>query len=174
MTIESTMTKVNHEITAGRLWRAKEILQSSARQYGHCTQLMRKLAEVLSEMGDDLEAGKFFLLSVDNPTDRETEAIQTFLARYDSLSYKELLAKFPAYARLCRRSQYPAYLQTYLEKIGAPAELRTIVQPVKFQPTFSIAHEIGCLFLVGTTIMCTIIGAYTILRWIMIPSPILP
>ncbi len=68
MTIQSTLEKAEAEATQGRLWRAKEILASSLVNYGYSREIYLALANLFAEMGESLEAGKYYLLSVDEPS----------------------------------------------------------------------------------------------------------
>jgi hypothetical protein len=55
-------TRVNNEVRAGRLWRAKEILQGSiCREYD--LRIFERYGQILLLMRDNLEAGKYLFLS---------------------------------------------------------------------------------------------------------------
>lgn len=75
MTIESTIRRARSEIEGGRLWRAKEILASSIPHYGYSIEIYRAYADVLIELGDELKAGGYYLLSVDEPNNRQERAM---------------------------------------------------------------------------------------------------
>ena len=123
MTVANTLSRADQEIQRGRLWRAKEILSSSLEQYEYSPEIYRKYAEVLLLMGDDLEAGRFLLLSVDEPNESELAAIRLFVERYKNDGYERLLRRFPRSARLSTVESYPEYFRNYLNQLGAPESL---------------------------------------------------
>ncbi|MBM3967691.1 MAG: hypothetical protein FJ308_21940 [Planctomycetes bacterium] len=169
MTIESTISRAAAEIANGRLWRAKEILGSSISTYGYSREVFRAFANVLLQMGDDLEAGKFLLLAVDKPSASELDAINLFLARYEDQSYSKLLATFPAAARLGNRDDYPEFLRTCLSEYGAPQTLvlREMASTNTPNPTYERFLLMGCGLLAFSAIACTIVGALTIVSWLL-------
>lgn len=167
MTIESTIVRANKEIQSKRLWRAKEILGSSISTYEYSPELLYAFANVLLLMGDTPEAGKYFLLSVDTPTEAELDAIKIFLSRSENLSYVQLLQKFPPKARLENRDQYPVYLRNHLIETGAPSKIASICHAPK-----SDVNSNDCLFLVGCglfalcTVTCALVGLVQIISWL--------
>ncbi len=168
MTIESTISRAKEEIERGRLWRAKEILASSIANYGYSQELLLVLAEVLLKMGDDLDAGKYFLLSVDSPSDSEMAAISTFLTRYNNHSYRSLLKRFPSAVRLEHRDDYPEYLRSYLADIGAPQTFEQSEMSPALNPLLrDRLYAYGCCLFALLAIACMLIGAKTILNWFL-------
>ena len=167
MTVESTISRADDEVANGRLWRAKEILGSSISNYGYSRDILRALATVLLQMGDDLEAGKFLLLSIDTPTEAEMDAINLFLSRCDDQNYGNLLAKFPARARLENRDDYPERLRNHLAEIGAPQTLFPEESSLNAtsNPTYDRLFLIGCSLFAFSALACTIVGVYTIFSW---------
>ncbi len=71
MALASTLKRAEDEIENGRLWRAKEILSSSISTYGYEPALFRAYAQLVFQLGDRMEAGRFFLLSAIAPTEDE-------------------------------------------------------------------------------------------------------
>lgn len=167
MTVESTISRADAEIGNGRLWRAREILGSSIVTYGYSREIFYALAKVLLEMGEDLEAGKYLLLSVDTPSDTELCAINVFLSRCNDRNFQALLAKFPKVARLRERDAYPEYLRKHLTKINAPQTIATqdIASSTNFSPLYDRLLLGGCSLVAFTVIACITVGAYTILSW---------
>ena len=168
MTIESTISRADIETANGRLWRAREILGSSIPTYGYSREIFNALATVLLKMGDELEAGKYFLLSIDIPTETERVAIDVFLGRCNDRNYRTLLAKFPAAARLENRDDYPEYLRKHLLRIDAPPNLGQQQIASNVIPTRVVDRLllIGCSLFAFSAIACIIIGAYTIFSWL--------
>lgn len=110
------------ELVAGRLWRAKEILQGSIPNAGYDCDLFERLGTVLLKMGDLREAGRFLFLSGPRQLSYH-EAINIFL-RQHSKNPRGLYAAFPRTAKLARREDYPEPLREELKQLGFPKVLR--------------------------------------------------
>ncbi len=161
MSLESTISKANKEVEQGRLWRAKEILGSSLSTYGYSPELVGALAEVLLKMGDDLEAGKYLLLSVDVPSESQRSAIDLFLSRCSTQNYQDLLAKFPTRVRFEDRDRYPEFLRNHLTEIGAPQQLNAGKQSrEKSSSILSVLFPIGFIILTLLILVCAVFGAF--------------
>jgi hypothetical protein len=93
--------KVDQAIEEGRLSRAKEILRGQISSSPYDPELYERLGTVLLRMGDDLEAGKYLLLS-DRRRAEHQAAIALVLSRYQR-SPGNLIAAFP---RAVRRSRW--------------------------------------------------------------------
>ncbi|GEM_PF-2206091 len=52
-------------IAAGKLWRAREILQGNIALHGYDQHLFERYGQVLLQLGDAMEAGKYLFLSGD-------------------------------------------------------------------------------------------------------------
>lgn len=167
MPVDKTIARANEEVAANRLWRAREILGSSISTYGYSREIYQALGEVLLKMGDELEAVKCFLLSVDNPNQPQMDAIKLFLTRCSPHDYKSVSARFPACARIESRDDYPKFLRRHLAEIGAPEKLRN---ELPGKPEFTKATEIlfsfGCILFGILFFACAIIGAYNALLFI--------
>ena len=122
MPAESTLERVEKEIANGRLWRAKEILRSSIANVGYSKPILHRLADVLLSMNDDMEAGKYFLLAVDEPNARQLAAMELFLTRYARQGFRGVLKQFPPKTRQRLLSEYPTFLSQRLRDLGAPEE----------------------------------------------------
>ncbi|MFT5301241.1 MAG: hypothetical protein ACI87E_003651 [Mariniblastus sp.] len=167
MTIDNTLSRVDHELMQGRLWRAKEILGSSLSTYGYARKILRNYADVLMRMGDELEAGKYYLLSVDSPNESEQAAIELFFSRFAKVSYQQLLSKFPHGSRLKSRDDYPAPLRKHLVEIGAPPQLATNVQPTATENNRQdLIFRIGCCLIGCSLITCLLVGVSEIFSWL--------
>ena len=170
MTIESTIERANAEIASGRLWRAKEILSSSLSTYGYSREICLAYADVLISLGDKLDAGKFYLLSVDVPTEKQLPAVQLFLKRYQNDNWRQLVSRFPNSVKTIEVGSLPETLANHLLALGAPSESGT-----KLDADITLASnwsnyflQLGCLAVILVVGMCTIVGAYTILNWILV------
>lgn len=165
MPIETTIANAKTEIAKGRSWRAKELLTSSIGNYGYSKDIFAALGSVLLQMGDDLEAGKYLLLTVDTPSSKELAAINLFLERYAKLKYPALLCKFPLSARLDNRDNYPTFFRDHLTRIGAPKNLQknSLTKRETIIDRLCIA---GALFIFLGIVICAFVGALTILKWL--------
>ncbi len=167
MTVKSTIERANIEMAAGRHWRAKEILASSLQTYGYSREIFYAYANILLALGDDLEAGRFYLLSVDEPDAAQSRVMELFLTRYRNGGWQLLRSRFPRSARLKKLADYPSVLRSQLERLGAPETML---------PEQAIAHHAGkssswvipagCIIAMAALATCAVIGAYTIARWI--------
>lgn len=73
--------KVEMEIRAGRLWRAKEMVQGALAKPEFDPDLLEKYGQILLAMGDDLEAGRYLFASGRRRPDYR-RAIDLFASRY--------------------------------------------------------------------------------------------
>lgn len=166
MTIVKTIQRAQAELSDGRLWRAKEILASSLSAYGYSREIYLAYANVLDQTGDHLEAGRFYLLSVDEPDVQQRQLMELFLKRYQKDDWMRLLLRFPKPARLGERSKYPTYLQNYLATLKAPS----IIDPGQLKSTLAYDRPnwllpMTCFSVTIVAIVCVIIGAYTLVCW---------
>lgn len=166
MTVESTIERASTEIATGRQWRAKEILASSLQTYGYSREIYYAYANLLLGLGDDLEAGRFYLLSVDEPDTDQSRVMELFLTRYRNDDWQLLRSRFPKSARVLNLGDYPSVLRRRLQSLGAP-ELLIPQQIISGQTSksFSWAIPVGCIAAIIALVTCTVIGAYTIVRW---------
>ena len=168
MTIAKTIQRAQAELSDGRLWRAKEILASSLSAYGYSREIYLAYANVLVQLGDQLEAGRFYLLSVDEPDDQQRPLVELFLKRHQKDDWMRLLLRFPKPARLSERSKYPDYLRNYLETLKAPSNN----DQEQLKP--NLAYErpnwllpMTCLSVTIIAIVCVVVGAHTLVGWII-------
>lgn len=150
--------RVDAEVSEGRLWRAKEILQGNMGWLGYDLDLFEKYGQVLLEMGDTIEAGKFLFLSGRRVPEYE-EAIDLYLARYKRKDALNLPAAFPRVARRSRLADYPPAVQQELRGAGiaeaALADLPASAIEQKNKPSRAadIGLKIGC-WLVFVLVLC--------------------
>lgn len=168
MTIAKTIQRAEAELSDGRLWRAKEILASSLSAYGYSREIYLAYANVLVQLGDQLEAGRFYLLSVDEPDDQQRPLVELFLKRHQKDDWMRLLLRFPKPARLSERGNYPTYLRDYLVTLQAPS----IIDQEQLKP--NLAYErpnwllpMTCLSVTIIAIVCVVVGAHTLVGWII-------
>ncbi len=145
MTIQSTLEKAEAEATQGRLWRAKEILASSLVNYGYSREIYLALANLFAEMGESLEAGKYYLLSVDEPSKAQKQQIDVFLARHRNADAQQLRSCFPNAAKRCPVAQYPQTLKAHLLALGATESTAEARDDREKQGYFNSILSIGCV-----------------------------
>ena len=117
------LEKAEQELSAGNLWRAKEILQGSLPSAGYNVELFEKLGVVLLRMGDLPDAGKFLFLSGVSKPEYE-KAISIFLRKYGKRPYN-FLQTLPHTARLSKISEYPEAVAAKLRELNLPEILKT-------------------------------------------------
>ena len=116
--------RAQEQIQQGKLWRAKDILRGSLSNYPFTPELYFAYGDLLFQMGDLREAGKFLFLS----GKREPiylGAITIFISQFKNGNKEQFYAAFPARARLLRLSEYPAVVAEELKKRG----YTEIIQP---------------------------------------------
>jgi tetratricopeptide (TPR) repeat protein len=118
------LEEAEREITAGNLWRAKEILHRSLKYSGYNVQLFEKLGAVLLQMHDLSEAGKYLFLSGVRKPEYE-EAISVFLQKYKDKPHN-LFHPFPRSAKLSKVSDYPKPVADKLRELGFSDGLETV------------------------------------------------
>lgn len=108
-------SNVDHELAAGRLWRAKEILQGRLPSAGYDTCLYERYGTILLQMGDMKEAGKYLFFSGIRKPAYE-QAIGIFIGRH-AKSINTLYGSFPAAVRGAAPSSYPACVLDELQAL---------------------------------------------------------
>src|SRR5437588_10799902 len=93
------------ELDAGRLWRAKEILQGAVGTSGYEPGLYERYGQVLLRMGDNVEAGKYLFLSRVQNAGYEG-AITLFVNRYKLKNSAQPIFTFPVPAHYGRLHTY--------------------------------------------------------------------
>ncbi len=109
---EVLKNKVKEEKKNDRLWKSKEILQGAIASNPYDEELYLEYANILFELGDYLESGKYFLLTnTDNK--RHHEAIGLFLSRHNN---ENCFFQFPRQFKKVELQNYPINLQEVLQK----------------------------------------------------------
>jgi hypothetical protein len=111
--------RVEREIQAGRIWRAKEILQGTIATSSYDPALFERYGQLLLGMGDTVEAGKYLFLSGVRKPEYE-EAISLFVDRFARKNPSHLHATFPTSARLVTRDAYPPVVAQELARLNVP------------------------------------------------------
>ena len=116
MSNEKIFARVEEALSKGALWRAKEILQGNIPN-GYNHDLYEKYGQVLLQMGDLLEAGKYLFLSGKTHSDYES-AIALYLNRYTKSDPSILFNTFPKVAKLRCLTDYPKLVEQYLRSVN--------------------------------------------------------
>jgi hypothetical protein len=159
---EPYLVHAHCEITAGRLWRAKEILSGNLPVRGYDLTLYEAYGALLAQMGDTLEAGRFLFLSgAQGATYREP--VQLYLRRFGGKDWKHLTGTFPAAAKLPSIADYPESVSAILTNLGA-TETVSVPDALSVQKRAgSSAAEFGCMLVLMFCIVSLVVGAGTIL-----------
>jgi hypothetical protein len=158
------VAKADLEIANGRLWRAKEILHKAVGHSGYKAEVFEKLGEVLLQMGDLAEAGKYLFLSGSMRMEH-ADAIGLFLKRYEGKPHN-IFHPFPKSAKLSKISDYPEAVANELRKLGLPEDLKDI-NGVYIRPSQTIADKlmsVGCITFALIVIALMILGVLKLIE----------
>ena len=158
------LKRVDAEIAAGRIWRAKEILRGSLASSGHPA-LLERYGRLLDSLGERYEAGKYLYLSGERALEY-TAAIELFLSRNAARTEADFVRLFPAAVRRLPFEQLPAPVQKDLKSRGVP--------PARFsgeRPLSSVRYTWGdrvrmvaAVVIVGTFVLALGLGMRQILK----------
>ncbi len=112
---------VDDAILAGKLWRAKEIMQGRLGSSGYSPALYEKYGQVLLLMGDLIEAGKYLFISGQRESGYSV-AIELFLARNAKQGWARLKSAFPRRVRNLPIDEFPEQVQLELSNLGYKEE----------------------------------------------------
>jgi hypothetical protein len=104
--------RANRAVEEGELWRAKEMLVGGIGTRGYDLKLFQQLGEVLLQMHDLVEAGKYLFLC-GKRNSRYDQAIDLYLQKY----HKSLLTTFPRPARLEKLEKLAGYPESVREEL---------------------------------------------------------
>lgn len=133
--------EVDNQISAGSLWRAKEILQGRLADSTYDVILFERYGDVLLRMNDLVEAGKYLFLSgVRKP--EYLDAINLYIGRHANNTIDSLFHTFPSAAKTVDITEFPNNVISELEAIGF--KLKKIKQTVtrKVRPSDTLRNKI--------------------------------
>lgn len=114
MNKKKTFDKVQKAMSEGCLWRAKEILQGTiGSSCGYDIDIYERYGQVLLQMGDQIEAGKYLFLCGQREPEYE-QPIELYLKRFSKDNLQILYSTFPKAARLEHIKDYPEQVQKYI------------------------------------------------------------
>jgi hypothetical protein len=152
-------TRVNSEVQAGRLWRAKEILQGSIRSK-YDPRVFERYGQILLLMRDNVEAGKYLFLSGSRKPEYE-EAITLFTKRFGASLY----FTFPRSARFAVPEKYPAAVVEDLGQLGVTLLPKSCLPWRRASRTWvEWLINWGCSFLVAIALMLMVLGVVFVVR----------
>ena len=170
-TVNRILTRVQAEVSAGRKWRAREILRGSIRTHATDPRILREYGRILEDLGDRVEAGKYLFLSGDRGPDAEP-AIQIFLERHSKGQLGDLVRQFPRGIRAADLAALPAVVSRDLEALGLPKHGRRapdsmVERAVPKQSIGDYAALIGCASAGFVLLAALILGLGVIMDWIV-------
>lgn len=167
MSSESTIQKAQQAVTAGELWRAKEILQGRIGAQGFDVAVYEAYGDLLRGMGDTLEAGKYLFLSGVR-TPHYKEAIELFLTRHARTDIRQLHRSFPNGMRATAWEILPVVVRDELAARGySEKEIKKALGQV-YKSTFTDGIMIyGCLSAILIVAALFLIGAWSGLRTVI-------
>ena len=168
--VTEIIARADAELSAGRPWRAKEILRGgiSGRME---PAILERYGRLLDSLGERVEAGKYLFLSGARLPEY-AEAIALFKARTAKLRESALASQFPSALRRLRFDELPATLQRDLRELGVAEKAfgrqprRTRAEPTRVarvvdRLVIGLAIAVLGLFLVALALGIGVIG-----RWV--------
>jgi hypothetical protein len=166
---ERLLAKVEAEISAGRPWRAREILEGSIRSHATDVRVLERYGRLLDRLGDRVQAGKYLFLSGVRGPDVD-EAIALFISRHGKGHLNNLTAQFPGEVRRVGLGAFPAVVKEELKQLGLPEAQAEKDSFDVVDPNFGIRQSLGVLgcSLVGLVLLvAAIVGLVTMFRWVI-------
>lgn len=116
-TTAQLIDRVQAEIAADRLWRAKEILRGNIASGRIEPEVLEQYGQLLERMGESVEAGKYLFLSGIR-TPRYARAIELFRQRNAKRRGADLLGQLPSAVRCRPFELLPPTVQRELREWG--------------------------------------------------------
>ncbi len=160
----NVLRRAEREISNGRLWRAREILENSLGHSGYKAEIYEKLGTILLEMQDLAQAGKYLFLSgVSKP--EYQEAVGIFFQKYENKP-RNLFRSFPRSAKLRKISEYPKSVADKLRELGLPEmpedeNGNTFIHPDHDENRLL---KIGCFLIAFVIVALVILGIVKLLE----------
>jgi uncharacterized protein DUF6584 len=115
--MDALLARVDAEVAGKRLWRAKEIIRGNIANAWPHPEVVERYGQVLLDMGDELEAGKYLWLSGVRIKQYE-KPVALFLSRHGRHGAKNLLAQLPKTLKRVEFDQLPTEVQRDLTRLG--------------------------------------------------------
>jgi hypothetical protein len=164
---DEILARVEREIGAGRIWRAKEILRGALVNRAE-PELLQRYGRLLEAIGERYEAGKYLFLSGARAPEHR-DAIQLFLTRNSERRDADFIHLFPAAVRRLPFEQLPEPVQQELHARGVRRERFSgagrIVPPVHY--TLADRLKIAFAVLIGVLFVVALgLGLRQIVNWL--------
>lgn len=158
------------EVAEGRPWRAREILQGAIRTHATDPTVLERYGRLLDALGDRVQAGNYLFLSGVRGPDVD-EAIALFLRRHGRGHREDLLAQFPRSIRKAGIEVLPPVVAEEIEALGLSTSERdpfdAFDEPTAMDRAVAAAALGGCWVLGLVAVALMIVGAITVLRWLL-------
>ena len=168
MSRQKTLERARAALNEGTLWRAKEILQGNISSHGYDPEIFECYGQVLLQMGDTIEAGKYLFLSGFQHPEYH-DAIERYLGRFDNTSVTDLRANFPRAIRRMKPVKLPTVVIERLRKRGlSEDQIRDATEKKAGESSWDEKLIIGgCLFIFIILLVIIVIGLRTIASWLL-------
>lgn len=158
--------RTDAEVSAGRNWRAKEILRGAIAGGRADPAVLERYGRLLESLGERLEAGKYLFLSgVRIP--EYAEAIALFRTRHAKRRGSALVSLLPAGIRRMRFGDLPGALQRDLIELGVTEAVfersRRAATALRFRDRVTIA---GALVVTAVFVLALILGIGVLGEWL--------
>lgn len=163
----NALDRAERDEEAGDLGSARRRLMSYVTTVGYSPSLCERIARLCTRMGDPVEAGRWYFLS-DSRDPEAGPAVGRFTADCGG-DPRAVASRLPAKLRLARVEEYPPGVRARFEGLGLRGPPGSAVLPPVSRS--SIAGPIGCILGLLFGIACVVVGAITILRWILARVP---
>jgi hypothetical protein len=163
----SLLNRVDAEIAAGRVWRAKEILRGNIASGRVEPEVLEAYGRLLAQLGEKADAGKYLFLSGARAAPY-SDAISVFRKRIANREARDLVAQLPSAIRRLRFDELAPTVQRELGELGVEAALfgpRTnrASSTSSWRVGFAIA---GGLAVFGLFIVALMLGLNSIATWL--------
>ena len=165
--VDVILKRAEAERTAGRAWRAKEILRGALATRAE-PELLEHYGRLLNSLGERYEAGKYLFLSGARTPEYE-DAIQVFLTRTAARRDADLVQLFPAAVRRLPFEQLPAQVQDDLKARGVSkarfSGTGPIVPPARYGWSDRL-KMIAAVLICGIFVLALGLGIAQIANWV--------
>ena len=160
------MDQVEPLISNGEYWKARQIFQTRLGNVKECDREMYyAFANLLKEMHEDLEAGKYFFISGKRGKDID-QYIDLFFSVHTKRKLSALNGIIPASARIKNINQCPDTIKNKLIELKYKEDIKLIYNEVISEsvPDWVIISII--IGIIGILLISVPVGLYTIVKWI--------
>jgi hypothetical protein len=169
--MDPLLIRIDNEVAAGRLWRAKEIVRGTIGNTWPDSAVVERYGQILLRIGDDVEAGKYLWLSGVRRAEYE-HAMELFLRRHARHGREILLGQIPRSFRRIPFDQLPQEVRGELTKYGVGSrdfgrKRRTPSDPpAPSRWTNALIAALAFGFLI-CVVVGGVVGLQVIVRWVI-------